>query len=174
MKRVMRFFYPKRCAGFSLIEMVVAITVLGILSGSAAVFLRGPITSYFDTERRADLSDAGGLAMEKLTQDIARAEPANNFNVTVAGASGFPFIFVPRSNPAQPITYSCVASAINPGRLDLRRNPGNALLATNLVTCQARRFPAAGTPARWVTLVLGFDSAGDRLTLYHTIRIDLP
>ncbi|MBT9540410.1 prepilin-type N-terminal cleavage/methylation domain-containing protein [Thiobacillus sp.] len=174
MKRVMRRFDSKRCAGFSLIEMVVAITVLGVLSGSAAVFLRGPITSYFDTERRVDLSDAGGLAMEKLTQDIARAEPANNVNVTVAGASGFPLTFVPRLNPAQPITYSCVASAINPGRRDLRRNPGNALLATNLVTCQARRFPAAGTPARWVTLVLGFDSAGDRLTLYHTIRIDLP
>ncbi|WP_310445906.1 type II secretion system protein J [Thiobacillus sp.] len=174
MKRVMRRFDSKRCAGFSLIEMVVAITVLGVLSGSAAVFLRGPITSYFDTERRVDLSDAGGLAMEKLTQDIARAEPANNFNVTVAGASGFPVTVVPRLNPAQPIIYRCVASAINPGRRDLRRDPGNALLATNLVTCQARRFPAAGTPARWVTLVLGFDSAGDRLTLYHTIRIDLP
>lgn len=174
MKRVMRFFDPKHSAGFSLIEMVVAITVLGVLSGSAAVFLRGPITSYFDTERRVDLSDAGGLAMEKLTQDIARAEPANNVNVTVAGASGFPLTFVPRLNPTQPITYSCVASAINPGRLDLRRNPGNALLATNLLTCEARRFPVAGTPARWVTLVLGFDSAGDRLTLYHTIRIDLP
>jgi prepilin-type N-terminal cleavage/methylation domain-containing protein len=174
MTRATRFSYPKRCAGFSLIEMVVAITVLGILSASAAVFLRGPITSYFDTERRADLSDAGGLAIAKLTQDIARAEPANNFNVTVAGASGFPFTFVPRSNPAQSITYSCPASVINPGRLDLRRNPGNTLLATNLVTCQARRFPAAGAPARWATLVLGFDSAGDRLTLYHTIRIDLP
>lgn len=47
-------------SGFSLIEMVVAITVLGILSTSAAMFLRGPITSYFDTEQRVDLADAGG------------------------------------------------------------------------------------------------------------------
>jgi len=76
----------KTCGGFSLIEMIVAITVLGILSASAAVFLRGPIASYFDAERRADLSDAGGLAMAKLSQEISRAVP-NSVRVTTVGTS---------------------------------------------------------------------------------------
>lgn len=170
MKRVIKLDHPQMCAGFSLIEMVVAITVLGILSASAAVFLRGPITSYFDAERRADLSDAGGLAIAKLSQDISRANPNNATNVTVGpGVSGFPIVFIPRDPPVQPVTYVCIAG-------ELRRNTGvqSDLLATGLVDCQARRFPGAGVPAQWVTLVLGFDSVGDRLTLYHTIRIDLP
>lgn len=174
----MRHSRSERCTGFSLIEMVVAITVLGILSTSAAVFLRGPITSYFDAERRADISNAGGLAMAKLSQDISRAMPDitsplpnNIINVTVAGVDGFPLGIVPRSNPTQPVTYVC-----NLATGELLRNMGaqNDLLATNLVNCQVRRFPAPGVPAQWVTLVLGFDNAGDRLTLYHTIRIDLP
>ena len=165
----MGHFRSERCSGFSLIEMVVAITVLGILSTSAAVFLRGPITSYFDTERRADLSDAGGLAMAKLTQDISSAIPATSNNVNVS--PGFLLSFYSRSNPAQLVSYSCDLATG-----ELRRNTGvqTDLLATNLTNCQARRFPAAGAPAQWVTLVLGFDNAGDRLTLYHTVRIDLP
>lgn len=173
MKRAMAFSCSKACAGFSLIEMIVAITVLGILSAAAAVFMRGPITSYFDAERRADLADAGGLAMARLSLDVSRADSSNG-NVVTSGVSGFPFTFIPRANPAQAVTYDCVPSVANPGRRDLLRIPGNDLLATNLVACQARRFPAAGAPAQWVTLVLGFDNGDDRLTLYRTLRIDLP
>lgn len=171
MKYPSTFLSREACAGFSLIEMVVAITVLGILSASAAMFLRGPITSYFDAERRADLSDAGGLAMAKLSQDISRVVPNNIINVIATGASGFPLVFIPRLNPAQPVNYVC-----NLATGELRRNTGaqSDLLATDLVNCQARRFPGVGVPAQWVTLVLSFDNAGDRLTLYHTIRVDLP
>lgn len=75
---------PAAQRGFSLIEMIVAITVLGILSAAAAVFLRGPIASYFDTERRTDLADAGTLALAKLRQDIANAVP-NGVRVATAG-----------------------------------------------------------------------------------------
>ena len=81
------------CRGFSLIEMIIAISVLGILSASTAVFLRGPITSYFDTERRANLANAGELAMAKMAQEISRAVP-NSVRVTVVG-SGFYLEFLP-------------------------------------------------------------------------------
>lgn len=81
----------RACAqrGFSLIEMIVAITLLGILSAAAAVFLRGPIASYFDTERRADLAAAGSLALAKLRQDLAGAVPDS---VRVASAGGRTYI----------------------------------------------------------------------------------
>ena len=84
MKPTVESLHRHPCAGFSLIEMVVSITVLGILSASAAVFLRGPITSYFDAERRANLSDAGGVAMAKLSLEIARAVP-NSVRVATVG-----------------------------------------------------------------------------------------
>lgn len=82
------------CQGFSLIEMIVAITVLGILSASIAVFLRGPITSYFDAERRANLADAGELAMAKLSQDVSRAVP-NSVRVVPVSPTEFYLEFLP-------------------------------------------------------------------------------
>ncbi len=80
---------PSAHRGFSLIEMIVAITVLGILSAAAAVFLRGPIASYFDSERRADLADAGALALAKLRLEIANAVP---YSVRVATLGGRTYI----------------------------------------------------------------------------------
>jgi MSHA biogenesis protein MshO len=85
------------CRGFSLIEMIIAITVLGILSASTAVFLRGPIASYFDTERRADLADAGELAMTKMTQEIAGAVP-NSVRIAPVAGGGFYLEFLPVRN----------------------------------------------------------------------------
>lgn len=70
--------------GFTLIELVVVITVLGVLATASAGFLRGPLTSYFETERRTDLAAGGDLTLAKLRQDIARAVP-NSVRVTNAG-----------------------------------------------------------------------------------------
>ncbi|MGA7179001.1 MAG: prepilin-type N-terminal cleavage/methylation domain-containing protein [Thiobacillaceae bacterium] len=81
------------CRGFTLIEMIIAITVLGILSASTAVFLRGPIASYFDVERRTGLADSGELAMARLTLEISQAVP-NSVRVTPSG-SGFYLEFLP-------------------------------------------------------------------------------
>ncbi len=90
---------PSAHRGFSLIEMIVAITVLGILSAAAAVFLRGPIASYFDTERRTDLADAGALALAKLRQDIANAVP-NSVRVATAGGRTYIELLPVRVNGA--------------------------------------------------------------------------
>ncbi|MEQ1663690.1 MAG: type II secretion system protein [Thiobacillus sp.] len=164
--------HPFFCRGFTLIEMIIAITVLGILSASTAVFLRGPIASYFDTERRASLSDAGELALAKLTQDVSRANPGS-ITSTPLGA-GFSLNLVRRpatgSLPTQSITYVCSPNSVNPALGTLKR--GTDLLATNLILCPPPFV--SGPPQNLVTLVLGFDNAGDRLTLYHAIRVDLP
>ncbi|OQY73653.1 MAG: hypothetical protein B6D47_03380, partial [Rhodocyclaceae bacterium UTPRO2] len=39
--------------GFTLIELVTAMVLTGILAAAAAVFLRVPIAGYFDVARRA-------------------------------------------------------------------------------------------------------------------------
>lgn len=74
-----------RPAGFTLIEMVIVITLLGILAASSAVVLRGPIASYFDTVRRTDLAQSGEMAWSKLRQEVAQAVPNS---VRTANAGG--------------------------------------------------------------------------------------
>jgi len=283
MKPAMNSLCHKASNGFTLIEMVISITVLAILSTSAAVFLRGPISSYFDAERRADLSDAGGLTMAKMSQEVSHAVPnsvrvvsiagggfyleflpvhstngvysegryrstppgpslndgsnsfdalgypvtvaagsmivvnshlgsvwiGNNPGVRAAGVAGVgnpvryaPHIFQldPNPNPEYrfqvadaPVTYACIPNAANPALGTLRRYSGYALqaaqpqnvagaplaaapskglLAGGISACRATSFPGNLRHAQVVALALDFDNAGNRLDLYHVIRVE--
>lgn len=69
--------------GFTLVEMVIAIVLLGIVGAVVAVFIRSPIQSYFDITSRVALSDAADAAMRRLTRDAQSALP-NSFR---AGSS---------------------------------------------------------------------------------------
>lgn len=64
-----------RSRGFTLVELVMVIMVTGIIAASIAVFLRPAIESYFDTRRRADLTDLADTALRRMGQDIRRAVP---------------------------------------------------------------------------------------------------
>jgi MSHA biogenesis protein MshO len=64
--------------GFTLIESIMAIVILGILSGIVAVFIRGPIDAYVDSKERALLTDAADGAMRRIGRDLQTALP-NSF-----------------------------------------------------------------------------------------------
>jgi MSHA biogenesis protein MshO len=244
------------------------------------VFLRGPITSYFDTERRADLSGAGGLAMAKLSQEISRAVP-NSVRVTTVSATEFYLEFLPvlsegryrstapPSNPldlgipdtsfdvlgfpvlvnagnwvvvnnylaapggdvwagntraaytgvtgvvgtitflnhtfpalppppptvapdrrfqiaGQPVIYACragelrrhsgypfqAAQVVNAASPQITAASENDLLADGITACRAMSYPGNLRRAQVVALALNFENAGDRLNLYHAIRVE--
>lgn len=61
--------------GFTLIEMVMVIIVLGIVGSMVAVFMQAPIDAYFATARRAALSDVADTAMRRMGRDIRKALP---------------------------------------------------------------------------------------------------
>jgi prepilin-type N-terminal cleavage/methylation domain len=68
--------------GFTLIELVTAMVLTGILAAAAAVFLRVPIAGYFDVARRAALTDIADLAVRRFSRDVQTALPNS---VRVAG-----------------------------------------------------------------------------------------
>jgi len=61
--------------GFTLVEAVLVIVITGILAGMVAVFIKKPVDSYFDTARRADLTDVADTVVRRMARDIHLALP---------------------------------------------------------------------------------------------------
>ena len=61
---------PVALRGFTLIELITALVLTGILAAAAAVFLRVPIAGYFDLARRAALTDIADLAVRRFSRDV--------------------------------------------------------------------------------------------------------
>jgi MSHA biogenesis protein MshO len=81
--------------GFTLVEAVIVIVIIGVLSAVVAVFIRAPVQSYVDAAGRAEVSDEADLALRRIARDLRRALPnsirvapdghAIEFLLTVAG-----------------------------------------------------------------------------------------
>lgn len=61
--------------GFTLIEIVLVLTLVGILGAMSASFIRWPMESYRDTVVRADLVESANLALRRMVRDIQVALP---------------------------------------------------------------------------------------------------
>lgn len=73
-----------RQLGVSLVEMSLVIAITAIVGAMVAVFLRTPIQSYIDQDRRARLADAADTALRQLGRDVRLALP-NSVRVSTAG-----------------------------------------------------------------------------------------
>lgn len=65
----------RRARGFSLLELLVVLVITGIIGVSVSVFIRGPIQSYVDQSRRAELVDLAEVILQRMVRDIHRALP---------------------------------------------------------------------------------------------------
>jgi MSHA biogenesis protein MshO len=68
-------------AGFTLIEMIVVIVIMGIIGAMVAVFMARPVGNYVDSARRAELSDIADTALRRMVRDLHLALP-NSVRVT--------------------------------------------------------------------------------------------
>ena len=66
---------PRRSGGFTLVEAVMTIAIIGIIGAMVAVFIRAPILGYRDTVDRAELTDQADLALRRIARDIRLALP---------------------------------------------------------------------------------------------------
>jgi MSHA biogenesis protein MshO len=74
--------------GFTLIEMVVVITIVAILAAGAALFIRNPTQAFLDSENNSNLTDRADTALRRMGRDIRNALP-NSVRTTTNGGNSF-------------------------------------------------------------------------------------
>ena len=74
--------------GFTLLELVIVIAILGILSASVSVFIANPVRAYFETIDRATLTAAGNSAIRRIVREVQGAVP-NSARITASGGTTF-------------------------------------------------------------------------------------
>lgn len=82
----------RRTAGFTMMEAIVVIAVLGVISAGLAFFIRTPVQGYIDAESRARLSDNAETSVRRIGRELQSALP-NSVRVTnVAGVFYLEFL----------------------------------------------------------------------------------
>lgn len=66
---------PAHHQGFTLIELIVVITIVAILATTANKFIANPTQSYFDLETRANLTDRADSTLRLMARQIRNALP---------------------------------------------------------------------------------------------------
>jgi MSHA biogenesis protein MshO len=61
--------------GFTLIEMVVTLVVLGVMAATATVFIQPAVSAYFSSQQRVELADQADLAVRRMLADVRAAVP---------------------------------------------------------------------------------------------------
>lgn len=90
-----RFPSQSRQAGFTLVELIMVIVILGVIGGTVAMFMKGPIDAYFDTARRAGIADVADTTVRRMARDLRKALP-NSIRVVPGSTVGTDCIeFIP-------------------------------------------------------------------------------
>jgi MSHA biogenesis protein MshO len=80
---------PSSRRGFTLIELIIVILLIGILAGVLITILQGPLRGYFDLQRRTELVAVAETALHRMTREIRLALPNS---IRLSGGTAVEFL----------------------------------------------------------------------------------
>lgn len=76
-------------AGFTLVELIITIVLIGIIAGVAAMLILQGVKGYSDEEIRSDLTNQARLAIERMAREIREARDCTDITSMAPGTFTF-------------------------------------------------------------------------------------
>ncbi len=112
----------RQTAGFTLIELVITVTVSVVVVAFVAIFISRPVAGFNDQARRARLVDAADATVSRMARDIRRALP-NSVRIRTNGpivalellssVDGARYRDAPPGGPARVLDFTAAAGSFN-------------------------------------------------------------
>ncbi|HEY9098402.1 MAG TPA: prepilin-type N-terminal cleavage/methylation domain-containing protein [Thiobacillus sp.] len=166
-------------AGFTLVEMIIVIAIVGIVGSMVAVFMRAPIESYVAQDRRARLADTADTALRRMGREVRLALPNSVRVTTVAvGAVNVSYLeflgtrdggrYRTQIDPAvagsDPLVFTVADSSFDVLGPPITMQAGNLIAVYNLGIAGANAW-AVGTPGDTLAVYSGAAGAVNTITL---------
>ena len=132
--------------GFTLIELVMVIVILGVIGSMVAVFMRGPIDAYVDSSRRAALTDVADTTVRRIARDLRKALPNS---VRTPNAQCLEFIPTKTGgryradDTAEALNFSAADSSFNMLGSNAALPPGQRIAAGDVVVVYNLGIPGS-------------------------------
>lgn len=78
--------------GFTMIEMIVAMVIAGVLVVMVAMFIRTPVLGYVESMHRAELTDVADYTLRRMSRELRQALPNSLRIQTTGGITYIEFI----------------------------------------------------------------------------------
>ncbi len=125
----------RRDAGFTLIELIITIVLVGIIAGIGALVVLQGVNAFLAEDIRADLTTDGRLAIERMAREIRTIRTRTAADIPTMTGGTLSFVDL----DGNPITYTS-------GVGNVTRN-GTTLASATTVALGFLYFQQDGTPA---------------------------
>ena len=129
---------PSSERGFTLVEMIIVMVIMGIIGGMMAVFIKSPVQGYIDSARRAELTDIADTTLRRVTRDVRLSLP----NSVRIGGSGTYLEFILtsgggryRAEGVDNLDFASVDTSFDVLGPAVAANAGDSLVIYNLGQC---------------------------------------
>lgn len=158
--------------GFTLIEMVMVITLLGIIGGIIAPPLYQATRGWFEVTAREGITESGRVAMERMTREIRNTARKADNTPCISAATGTSFTFSAESDCSSPITFSLAVPNIQRTDASGTSNLANDVTSLTMTYYNSTNGAPAGiTDIRRLSIEIESTRGGETTRKYSEVYL---